>query len=105
VRTTTIKVSVETRDRLKRLADEDHLTLDAELSRTLDKVEEARFWAKHGANIGIERSRPIRPRGLDPGWERYSCPSRVHASRVRGLAEAADTIRDPCWQCLDEAVS
>jgi hypothetical protein len=42
---TTIKVSVETRDRLKRLADEDHLTLDAELARTLDKAEEARFWA------------------------------------------------------------
>jgi energy-coupling factor transporter ATP-binding protein EcfA2 len=42
---TTIKVSVATRDRLRRLADEDHLTLDAELARTLDKVEEARFWA------------------------------------------------------------
>ena len=42
---TTIKVSVETRDRLKRLADDDHLTLDAELARTLDKAEEARFWA------------------------------------------------------------
>jgi hypothetical protein len=41
---TTIKVSVQTRDRLKRLADEDHLTLDAELARTLDKAEEARFW-------------------------------------------------------------
>ncbi|HWG11771.1 MAG TPA: hypothetical protein VG268_00720 [Streptosporangiaceae bacterium] len=41
---TTIKVSVETRDRLKRLADEDDLTLDAELARTLDKVEETRFW-------------------------------------------------------------
>lgn len=40
-----IKVSVETRDRLKRLADEDHLTLDAELARTLDKAEDARFWA------------------------------------------------------------
>ena len=42
---TTIKVSMETRDRLKKLADEDHLTLDAELARTLDKAEEARFWA------------------------------------------------------------
>jgi hypothetical protein len=42
---TTIKVSVETRDRLKRLADEDQLTLDAALARTLDKAEEARFWA------------------------------------------------------------
>ena len=42
---TTIKVSVETRDRLKKLADEDHHTLDAELARTLDKAEDARFWA------------------------------------------------------------
>jgi hypothetical protein len=41
---TTIKVSVQTRDRLKRLADEDHLTMDAELARILDKAEEARFW-------------------------------------------------------------
>lgn len=41
---TTIKVSVQTRDRLKRLADEDHLTLDAELAQALDKAEEARFW-------------------------------------------------------------
>ncbi len=42
---TTIKVSIQTRDRLKRLADEDHLTMEAELTQTLDKAEEARFWA------------------------------------------------------------
>lgn len=42
---TTIKVSVETRDRLKRLADEDHLTLDAELAHALDQIEDDRFWA------------------------------------------------------------
>ena len=42
---TTIKVSVQTRDRLKRLADEEHLTMDAALARTLDKAEDARFWA------------------------------------------------------------
>jgi hypothetical protein len=41
---TTIKVSVQTRDRLKKLADVDRLTLDAELARVLDKAEEARFW-------------------------------------------------------------
>jgi hypothetical protein len=41
---TTIKVSVQTRDRLKRLADEDHLTMDAELAQALDKAEEARLW-------------------------------------------------------------
>lgn len=42
---TTIKLSVRTRDRLKKLADDDHLTLDAELAQTLDMAEEARFWA------------------------------------------------------------
>jgi hypothetical protein len=42
---TTIKVSVQTRDRLKRLADEDRLTMDAALSRALDQAEDARFWA------------------------------------------------------------
>jgi hypothetical protein len=41
---TTIKVSGQTRDRLKRLADEEHLTMDAALSRALDQVEDARFW-------------------------------------------------------------
>jgi hypothetical protein len=52
---TTIKVSVATRDRLKRLADQDHLTMDAELARTLDKAEEARFWA--GVRTDYERLR------------------------------------------------
>ena len=40
---TTIKVSVRTRDSSEQ-ADEDHLTMDAELARTLDRAEEARFW-------------------------------------------------------------
>ena len=42
---TTIKVSAETRNRLKRLADEDRLTMDAALSQVLDQAEDARFWA------------------------------------------------------------
>lgn len=42
--TTTITVSVQTRDRLKKLADEDHLTLEAELTQILDRAEEARLW-------------------------------------------------------------
>jgi hypothetical protein len=42
---TTIKVSVRTRDRLRKLADSDHLTMDAALARTLDQAEEAEFWA------------------------------------------------------------
>ena len=41
---TTIKVTGSTRDRLKRLADEEHLTMDAALSRVLDKREDAQFW-------------------------------------------------------------
>lgn len=41
---TTIKVSVHTRDRLKRLADEDRLTMEATLAQVLDRAEEARFW-------------------------------------------------------------
>ncbi|MGH9127625.1 MAG: hypothetical protein ACRDY2_01345 [Acidimicrobiales bacterium] len=41
---TTIKVSVETRNRLKRLAEDDHVTMDAELARALDEAEKARFW-------------------------------------------------------------
>ena len=55
---TTIKVSVETRDRLKKLADEDRLTLDAELARTLDKAEEARFWAGVRADYGRLQADP-----------------------------------------------
>jgi hypothetical protein len=42
---TTIKVSTQTRNRLKRLADEDHLTMDAALTQVLDQAEGARFWA------------------------------------------------------------
>jgi len=50
---TTITVSARTRERLKRLADEDRLSLDAELARTLDQAEQARFWA--GARADYER--------------------------------------------------
>ncbi len=41
---TTIKVSAETRDRLKRLADAEHSTMEAALAKVLDQAEEARFW-------------------------------------------------------------
>jgi hypothetical protein len=61
---TTIKVSVETRDRLKKLADEDHLTLDAELARALDKAEEARFWAGVRADYARLQADP-------EGWAGY----------------------------------
>jgi uncharacterized protein with von Willebrand factor type A (vWA) domain len=55
---TTIKVSVQTRDRLKKLADEDHLTMDAELARTLDKAEDARFWEGVQADYARLRADP-----------------------------------------------
>ena len=41
---TTIKVSAETRDRLKKLADADQSTMEAALAKMLDQAEEARFW-------------------------------------------------------------
>jgi hypothetical protein len=41
---TTIKVTVATRDRLRKLAGDGHITLDAALVRALDEVEDARFW-------------------------------------------------------------
>ena len=61
---TTIKVSVETRDRLKKLADEDHLTLDAELARALDQVEDARFWEGVRADYARLQADPRE-------WEEY----------------------------------
>jgi hypothetical protein len=62
---TTIKVSTQTRDRLKRIADEDHLTLDAALARTLDKAEEARFWA------GVQEDY-ARLQADSQGWGEYA---------------------------------
>ncbi len=56
---TTIKVSVQTRDRLKKLADQDHLTLDAELAQTLDKAEETRFWAGVRADYARLQADPL----------------------------------------------
>jgi hypothetical protein len=41
---TTIKVSAETRDRLKKLADAEQLTMEAALAKVLDGAEENRFW-------------------------------------------------------------
>lgn len=62
---TTIKVSVQTRDRLKKLAEEDHLTMDAELARALDKAEEARFW--EGVQADYKRLQ-----GDPQGWAAYA---------------------------------
>jgi len=41
---TTIKVSAETRDRLKKLAEAEQSTMEAALAKVLDQAEEARFW-------------------------------------------------------------
>jgi len=41
---TTIKVSADTRDRLKRLADAEQSTMEVALAKLLDEAEEARFW-------------------------------------------------------------
>lgn len=74
---TTIKVSVETRDRLRKLADEDHLTLDAELARTLDRAEEARFWV-----------------GVREDYARLQADPRAWADYTGELAEFDHTAGD-----------
>jgi hypothetical protein len=55
---TTIKVSVGTRDRLKKLAEEDHLTMEAEIAHVLDKAEETRFWEGVQADYARLRTDP-----------------------------------------------
>jgi hypothetical protein len=74
---TTIKVSVQTRDRLKKLADADHLTMDAELARTLDKAEDARFWD-----------------GVQADYARLRADPRQWADYVTELAEWDNTAGD-----------
>ena len=32
-------------------------------------------------------------------WKGIDARRAIHVSRTRSRAEAADTIRDPCWQC------
>jgi len=74
---TTIKVSARTRDRLKKLADQDHLTMDAELARTLDQAEEARFWA-----------------GVRADYARLQADPQEWADYVSELAEWDRTVGD-----------
>jgi hypothetical protein len=61
---TTIKVSVNTRDRLKRFADGDHVTMEAALARVLDQAEEARFWEGVRADYARLQANPEE-------WEDY----------------------------------
>ena len=74
---TTIKVSLETRDRLKRLADEDHLTMDAALSLVLERAEDARFWE-----------------GVHADYARLQADPRQWADYVGELAEWDTTTGD-----------
>jgi predicted transcriptional regulator len=74
---TTIKVSAQTRDRLKKLADQDHLTMDAEISRALDKAEEARFWE-----------------GVQADYARLQADPQEWADYARELAEWDQTAHD-----------
>jgi len=74
---TTIKVSMETRDRLKRLADADQTTMDAELAMALDKVEEARFW-----------------QGVQDDYARLQADPEQWSEYVSELAEWDRTVND-----------
>jgi predicted transcriptional regulator len=74
---TTIKVSMETRDRLKRLADADQTTMDAELAMALDKVEDARFW-----------------QGVQDDYARLQADQEQWSDYVSELAEWDRTVSD-----------
>jgi predicted transcriptional regulator len=74
---TTIKVSTETRDRLKKLADADQITMDAELAMALDKVENARFW-----------------QGVQDDYARLQADPEQWSDYVSELAEWDRTVSD-----------
>ncbi len=88
---TTIKVSTMTRDRLKNLADQDRLTLDAELARTLDRAEEDRFWEGSGPTTPGSRPTPRSggatsanwPSGITPQVTGWATGERAAARRGR----------------------
>ena len=74
---TTIKVSAETRDRLKKLADADQSTMEAALAKVLDQAEEARFW-----------------QGVKADYARLQDDPEQWAGYVNELAEWDRTISD-----------
>ncbi len=74
---TTIKVSAETRDRLKKLADAEQSTMEAALAKVLDEAEEARFW-----------------RGVKDDYARLQEDAAQWADYVNELAEWDRTISD-----------
>jgi hypothetical protein len=78
---TTIKVSVQTRDRLKRIADENRLTMDAALSQLLEQAEDARFWAGVRADYARLRADPEQ-------WAEYTGElAEWDATAADGLAD------------------
>lgn len=54
---TTIKVSVELRDRLARLAEQQNTTLAGAIERSIDKADEAQFWADVRTKMGSASER------------------------------------------------
>lgn len=52
MRSTTIKVPVELRDRLAAVAAREHITLAEAIRRSLDNAEEAAFWSDVSATMG-----------------------------------------------------
>jgi hypothetical protein len=74
---TTIKVSAETRDRLKKLADADQSTMEVALAKVLDQAEEARFW-----------------QGVKDDYARLQDDPEQWADYVNELAEWDRTVSD-----------
>ncbi|WP_205325203.1 hypothetical protein [Glycomyces sp. YM15] len=54
---TTIKVPVELRDRIARLAEERHLSMAGAVERAIDVAEEEEFWARARAVMGTVEAR------------------------------------------------
>jgi hypothetical protein len=90
MRTTTIKVPVELRDRLAARAEQEHTTLAEAIRRSLDAAEDAAFWSGVAATMG----QPIAtatPRATTP---------QAAAEELRGsLADGLDPTEtwDDVW--------
>ena len=85
MRTTTIKVPVELRDRLAARAESEHLTLAEAIRRALDAAEEAAFWTGVAATMGAPAATPA---------------PQVEAEELRGtLADGLDPTEswDDVW--------
>jgi predicted transcriptional regulator len=54
---TTIKVPVEFRDRIAKLAEHRHLTMAGAVERAIDVAEEEEFWARARAVMGTAAAR------------------------------------------------